>query len=320
MLQGAPDALERAVVATKVELTRQHRLPEPEASSDDLAVVEAVVSPQSLLIGRTPEDLRLFDRFNVNLLAVSRQGARIQSRLRSTPLRAGDVVILQGDINQLPEILGELDCLPLADRKVTLTQTRQGLLPVAIFAVAIGCAVVGVMPIAIAFFAAAVLVLVTGALPLRDVYHTLDGPMLVMLAALIPIGDAVQTSGGTELIAQSLSTIAAGLPPIGALAVVLIAAMAVTPVLSNAATALVMAPIAAGVAKSLGLNPDAFLMAVAVGASCDFLTPFGHQCNTLVMGPGGYRFGDYVRLGLPLSVMIIVLALPLIVWFWPLAR
>jgi di/tricarboxylate transporter len=175
----------------------------------------------------------------------------------------------------------------------------------------------GWVPVPIAFFAAAVLIVASGALPLRDIYRQLDGPILVMLAALIPVSDSLRTTGATDLIANGLSQIAMGLPPWAALALILIAAMAVTPFLNNAATVLVMAPIAATFASDLGLRPEAFLMAVAIGAGSDFLTPIGHQCNTLVMGPGGYRFGDYWRLGLPLSILVILIAVPALQLAWP---
>lgn len=318
LLEGEPESLERAVVKAKLDLARQHKPPDPETSTDDIAVVEVVVAPFSLLVGRTPEELRLYDRYNVNVLAVSRKGTCISTRLRSTALQAGDVVIMQGDLSQLPDTLRELDCLPLAQRKIQLAQTRKTILPIGIFASAIALAITGTVPVAVAFFGAVVLILLLGCLPPRDAYDSLDAPILVMLAALIPLSDAVRTTGGTELISGWLSSLASGLPPIGALGLVLVAAMLVTPFLNNAATVLVMAPIAASVAIKLRLNPDPFLMAVAIGASCDFLTPFGHQCNTLVMGPGGYRFGDYMRLGLPLSLLIIVLGVPLIAMVWSL--
>ncbi len=173
-------------------------------------------------------------------------------------------------------------------------------------------------PVQIAFFAAALAMVVFRVIPLRDVYRAVDGPILVMLAALIPVSDTLRTTGGSDLIAGWLSGMAASLPPAGALAIMVVAAMAVTPFLNNAATVLVMAPIAASFATALDYRPDAFLMAVAIGAGSDFLTPIGHQCNTLVMGPGGYRFSDYPRLGLPLSVVIVIVAVPMLMWVWPL--
>jgi di/tricarboxylate transporter len=175
----------------------------------------------------------------------------------------------------------------------------------------------GLLPISIAFFGAAVLMVVTGAVTLRQVYQTVDWPIIVLIAALIPVSEALGTTGGTDLIAGWLSRAAAGLPAYGALALILVAATLVTPFLNNAATVLVMAPIAVSFSSALGYRPDAFLMAVAIGAGCDFLTPIGHQCNTLVMGPGGYRFGDYARLGAPLSLLVIAVAVPALLLVWP---
>ena len=176
------------------------------------------------------------------------------------------------------------------------------------------------MPVAIAFFGAAVLLVLFGALPIREAYNSIEWPILVMLGALIPVSDALRTTGATELLATWLSHIAGMLPPAGAVALVMLAAMAVTPFLNNAATVLVMAPIAASFAAQLGYRPDAFLMATAIGAACDFLTPIGHQCNTLVMGPGGYKFADYSRLGAPLSLIVLIVGVPLILLVWPIAK
>ena len=216
----------------------------------------------------------------------------------------------------MPETLGELRCLPLAERDLNIGR-KTSLLPVAVLAAAMVLVAFNLVPVAIAFFGAAVLLLLTGSLSLREAYDAIEWPILVMLGALIPVSEALRTTGGTDLIAAWLSNTAASLPSMGALALLLAAAMAVTPFLNNAATVLVMAPIAAGFAERLGYNPDPFLMAVAIGAACDFLTPIGHQCNTLVMGPGGYRFGDYWRLGLPLSLIVLGVGVPLIAFFWP---
>jgi len=173
------------------------------------------------------------------------------------------------------------------------------------------------VPVAVAFFGAAVILLLAGSLSLRDAYDAIEWPILIMLGALIPVSEALRTTGGTDLIAGWLSSAAGALPPLGAIALIMAAAMAVTPFMNNAATVLVMGPIAATFATNLKQNPDPFLMAVAIGAACEFLTPIGHQCNTLVMGPGGYRFGDYWRLGLPLSLIVLVVGVPLIAFFWP---
>jgi di/tricarboxylate transporter len=240
--------------------------------------------------------------------------------LRDIRLQPGDLLVLKGNLAQLPERLKDLGCLPLTEREIRLGNVRRGMIPLAVLGGAMGLTAFGVLPVAIAFFAAATLMIVLGALSLREAYNAVQWPILVMLGALIPVSETIQTSGGADLIAGALSRLAQSLPSYGAVALIMIGAMAVTPFLNNAATVLVMAPIAASFAGQLGYRPDAFLMAVAVGAGCDFLTPIGHQCNTLVMGPGGYRFGDYWRLGAPLSLLVVVLGVPLIVFVWPLVR
>jgi di/tricarboxylate transporter len=233
-------------------------------------------------------------------------------------LRAGDIVVLQGTRADLPAFLQDFSCLPLAQRDILLGTIRRAPVPLLVLAAAMGATAAGILPVQVAFFAAALALVVFRVIPLREVYRAVDGPILVMLAALIPVSDTLRTTGGSDLIAGWLSGIAVNLPPAGALMLILVAAMAVTPFLNNAATVLVMAPIAASFASALDYRPDAFLMAVAIGAGSDFLTPIGHQCNTLVMGPGGYRFSDYPRLGLPLSIVIVLVAVPMLMWVWPL--
>ena len=318
ILQGEPAALEKVVGGAGLKLSRDHAEHAEDTPSDEIGLMEAVVTPESELVDRSPLQARLFDRFDVNLLAVSRRGRRITGRLRSTPLKAGDVVVLRGNLNTLPETLGVLNLLPLAQRKVAIGSSRRSLLPVAILLGAMALVALHVVPVPIAFFGAAVVVLIVKALTLREAYDAIEWPILVMLGALIPVSDSLRSTGGADLIAQWLSAVAAGLPAIGTLALMIVVSMAVTPFLNNAATVLVVAPIAVGFAKNLGLNPDPFLMAVAIGAACDFLTPIGHQCNTLVMGPGGYRFEDYWRLGLPLSIIVLVVGTVLIPLVWPL--
>jgi len=316
ILAGAPDALERVIAVDGLALEGQDR-ERPRSATGEVGVLEAVIGTDSPLIGRTAGRLGLHERFGVNLIAVSRQGERLARRLGEIELSAGDVIVLQGPLELLFERLAELGCLPLAERTLRLGSARKGLLPLAILAAAMVATATGYVPVAIAFFAAAGLTVLLGALPVREVYDHVEWPILVMLGALIPVSDSLRTTGVTTLIGDWLGHLAATLPPWGAVALILAAAMAVTPFLNNAATVLVMAPIAATFAGELGYRPEAFLMATAVGAGCDFLTPIGHQCNTLVMGPGGYRFGDYARLGAPLSLLVLVIGTPLILWTWP---
>lgn len=318
ILGGAPDSLERAIARDKLDFVGTSEVPESE-EGEEIGVIEAVVSAGSPLVGGTAGSLMLRQRFGINLIAVSRQGERIVRRMPNVIFQAGDVIVLQGPLGGLPQTLNELGALPLAERELRLGSTRKGLLPIAILAVAMAATATGLVPVTIAFFAAAAAVVITGALPVRDAYEHVEWPILIMLGALIPVSDTLRATGVTELIGNWLSVTAASLPPWGAVALIMAAAMAVTPFLNNAATVLVMAPIAATFAGDLNLKPEAFLMATAVGAGCDFLTPIGHQCNTLVMGPGGYKFSDYARLGAPLSLLVLIVGTPLILWVWPVA-
>jgi di/tricarboxylate transporter len=317
ILEGDPHTLERIVATGKLTLESGHRKPEATEPQREISSIEAVIGVRSPLIGLSAQASGLFERFGVNLLAVSRTGERLTERLGTISLQLGDVIVLQGNLADMPERLKALDCLPLAERTLQLGKARRALLPALILAVAMAMAAFAVLPVQVVFFGAAVLMVLTGAVAFRQVYQTIEWPIIVMLGALIPVSEALRTTGGTDLIAAWLSQLAAGLPVYGALAVILAAAMLVTPFLNNAATVLVMAPIAVSFSSSLGYRPDAFLMAVAIGAGCDFLTPIGHQCNTLVMGPGGYRFGDFARLGAPLSLLVILVAVPTLLLVWP---
>lgn len=317
LLEGRPEGLDRMVAGGGLTLAKDRR-PTAEEPNDEVDAVEAVVGESSRLIGLSAKDMALFQAFGVNLLAISRRGTRIGDRLGDVTLQAGDVVVLQGLVRRMPDVLRELDCLPLAARRIRLGSGRRGLLAVAILVIAMTVTALGLVPVAVAFFGAAALMVLVRVIPLREAYGAIEGPILVMLAALIPVAETLSTTGATDLVASLLSSAATVLPPAGALALIMVAAMAVTPFLNNAATVLVMAPIAAAFATALGHRPDAFLMAVAIGAGCDFLTPIGHQCNTLVFGPGGYRFGDYARLGLPLSVIVVAVAVPMLLFVWPL--
>ena len=270
------------------------------------------------MIGSTVEQLALRERYGLNLLAVSRSGRRIAQRLRRVRFQDGDLLVLQGRAERINDKLAALGCLPLAERNVPLGRPRNLYLPAAILGVAMVLVTMGMVSVPVGFFGAAVAVLAAQVLTLKEAYDAVEWPVLILFGALIPVSEALQTTGATELMAGWLSAATQSLPPLGALGLMLVAAMALTPFLNNAATVLVMAPIGASLAGQLGLSVDPFLMAVAIGAGCDFLTPIGHQSNTLVMGPGGYRFSDYWRLGLPLSLIVAVLGTLLISLFWPL--
>ena len=318
LLEGKSTALEQVVSGGKLKLSGgEEQETETDTSAEDFGVMEAVVTRDSSLVDRTPTQARLAERFQIAVLAVSRSGERLTRRLRTTRFQPGDVVVVQGNLTQMAEAFGELRLLPLAGRNIGLGRDRWRYAPIAILAVAMLLVALQIVPVAFGFFSAALAVVLVRSISLREAYEAIDWPLLILIGSLIPVSEAMQTTGATDLLAAWLSAVAAPLPPHGALAVILIAGMLVTPFLNNAATVLVMAPIAAQFAAGLGYNPDPFLMAVALGAASDFLTPIGHQSNTLVMGPGGYRFGDYWRLGLPLSILVVLVGVPMIALVFP---
>jgi di/tricarboxylate transporter len=312
-------ALSRIVNKAKLELQHDKDIEGKAPADETVTIVEAVIKPGSPMVGRTAEGMRLRDFYGVNLLALSQHGQSVSSSLGHARFRPGDLAVVRVRADELSERLGALGLLPLAERRVKLGPAPNPLLAVVILAAAMILAASGITTVAVAFFGAAVAVLLCKALTIKEAYDAIEWPILILLGALIPVSEALRTTGGSELIAGWLATATQSLPPMGSLALIMIAAMAVTPFLNNAATVLLMAPIGASLATRLGMNPDPFLMAVAVGAACDFLTPIGHQCNTLVMGPGGYRFTDYWRLGLPLSILVVLLGVPMIALVWPFA-
>jgi di/tricarboxylate transporter len=318
LLEGDQADLEQFIARAKLKLTRSDKPVAMEEPTEDVHVVEAIVGAESSLTGKTAQLVDLHGRFGVNLLAVSRSGYRLSQVINRVRLRPGDVIMLQGGERTLPTALKELGLLPLAEREVRLGGMRRALAPAAILAAAMLAIAFHLAPVAIAFFAAAVAMVAFGGIRMRDAYAALDGPVLVLIGALIPVGEAIHATGGADLVAGALSHLLDAIPPIAAMGLMMLLAMISAPFMHNAPTVLVFAPIAAGLAQRLHLNPDPFLMAVAVGAACDFLTPIGHQCNTLVMAPGGYRFSDYPRLGAPLSLLVLLVGPPLIALVWPL--
>ena len=317
LLEGEHQALDELIVRAKLRLTRADRPVAMEEPTEEVRMVEAVITAPSDLIGQSAQRLDLHGQYGVNLVGVSRAGYRLTQHLRSLKLRAGDVIMLQGGERSLPGVLQTLGLLPLAEREVRLGGMRHMIAPPLILAAAMLLVAFQIVPVAVAFFGAAVLTIAVGALRMREAYAALDGPVLVLVAALIPVSEAIQATGGADLIGGVLSHLFRATPPIFVIGAMMALAMAATPFLNNAATVLIVAPVGASLAKQLALNPDPFLMAVAVGAACDFLTPIGHQCNTLVMAPGGYRFADYPRLGAPLTLLVLVVGTPLIALAWP---
>lgn len=319
IIKADSENLQTLVDAAGLELVGGKKLDPEVLGSDEVGVMEAVVIPGAAIVGKTAERLGLRRWHGVNLLAVARQEAVVQ-RLSRIRFRAGDVLLLQGGLEALQEMLAELGCLPLAERGLRLGQPRRVFLSVGIFGAALVGAATGQVSVQVAFVAAAVVFVLAGLLPLKEIYERIDWPIIVLIGGMIPVGRALETTGGAQLIASGLLSLAASMPPIATLTLILVGTMFLTDLVNNAAAAVLMAPIAVGVAQGMQASIDPFLMAVTVGASSAFLTPIGHQSNTLVMEPGGYRFGDYWRVGLPLEVLIVAVAVPLIMLVWPLWR
>ena len=288
------------------------------SESEEIVLRELVVRPGALIVGRSARDLSLRTRYGLNLLGVSRNGRRSTARLRTMTLQSGDLLLMQGPTDALSDFASDMGCVPLAERELRIPNKRRAFISAVILGLSILVAALGLLPAAVSFSAGVLALMVLKTVPLRSVYTAVDWPVVVLLAALIPVAGAMEATGTAELLASFLvGTVAQG-HPVVALAMVMLVTMFLSDVMNNAATAAVMCPIAIGIAAALGVGADAFLMAVAIGASCAFLTPIGHQNNTLILGPGGFGFGDYWRLGLPLEVVVTVVALPLLLLVWPL--
>lgn len=320
VLQGDPTALQPVVDGAKLKLLGAEEIAslKPHDKDDMLDTVEVVVSPDSRLIGHSPRELHLRQTYEVNLLALSRSGQQTTARLHHSRFEPGDIIVLQGRQSQLSRAEAELRLLPLAERTLAIGRPRWRYVPLLILLATLVAVAVGAVQVEAGFFIAATVIVLLRQITPREAYDAVDWPIIVMLGCLIPVGEALKDTGAARIIADGLTLVAGSVPTWGAVGLIMVASMLVTPMLHHAAAVLVMGPIAAAVAGNLGLKPDAFLMAVAFGAASDFLTPIGHQNSTLVMGPGGYRFSDYWRLGLPLTLMVAVFGTWLIVWQWPL--
>jgi di/tricarboxylate transporter len=318
ILRADADAVAEVLETLELEVVTKGGDALEHLRSEDLSLVEVVVRPGSPLVGNAAPALRWRTGDSIALLALARGGQNLRTRLDRISFEAGDILLLQGQAERLNDRLAELGLLPLAERSLDLLSPRRIGLALGVFAGAIALGVLDVMPIAAAFLLAIVVYVLLGILQPRDLYRPIDWPVIVLLGALIPVGGALESTGTTTLLAQLIVRSTFGAPAWVVLGLILIVTMFLSDLINNAATALIMAPIAISVAGRLDASADPFLMAVAVGASCAFLTPIGHQSNTLVMGPGGYRFTDYARMGLPLEILIVVLAVPLILWAWPL--
>ncbi len=287
-------------------------------ATESSVLQELLTLPESSLIGRSASDTRLRSRYAINLLAISRQGQRSVKRLRFTPIQPGDVLLMQGAATDIAEFAADYACVPLADRAINIPNPGQTTVTLGVMLLAVLLAASGLVSAAVAFAAGVLALMVMRVMPLRAVYESIDWPVIVLLGALIPMAGAMSSSGAADLLARLLMEHLAQGNPVLALTLLLVVTMTLSDFMNNAATAAVMCPIALSTASQLGVDADSLLMAVAIGASCSFLTPIGHQNNTLILGPGGFRFGDYWRLGLPLEILVLLVSVPLLLLVWPL--
>ena len=318
ILEADTATLRRLVEEARLDIVGAGGMGAENLRSERVGILEAVITPGSRLEGRTARSARLHTRFGINLLGVAREGQAISERLGHIRFTAGDVLLLQGERTAMPDALAALGCLPLAEREIVLGRQAPRFLSLIAFALSILVIVLGLLPPQIAFVAAAAALVALGEINLRELYETIDWSIIVLLGALIPVGAALETTGGSDIIAGPLLALRGDLPLWALLALLMVVTMLLSDVMNNAATAVLMAPIGITIARGLEASIDPFLMAVAIGASSTYLTPIGHQSNLLVMGPGGYKFGDYWRMGLPLDLLIVAVAVPMIVFVWPL--
>ena len=317
IIEADPESLRTFLERSGAEITAERHFNSDLFTSDEILTAEIVILPGSRIERRTAAGLRLRAAHAINLLGISRQSGQIRSRLGHVRFRVGDVLLVQGDAEAISEACASLDCLPLERRGVTLRR-RFSPIPILIFFAALATSTFGLLPIQISLSLAAVGVVIGNYLSMREAYDAIDWPVIVLLGAMVPVGATLETTGVTTLLSDTIIASIGGAPQALVVPLLMIIAIALSNVVNNAATAILMAPLAIGVAGGLGVNADAFLMAVAVGSSCAFLTPIGHQSNLLVMGPGGYAFGDYWRLGLPVSITAVVVGSPAILAVWPL--
>lgn len=318
LVQGDPAHLQSLVEDQGLSLLTGSSDYFDQPQSENQIMLEGVVSHGSPLVKRGVQFLRLQANRSLALVGIARNGKAIRTRLKRQQFRVGDVLLLFGDADSIDQQFNKLGLWPLAKRPLALNQERQVLPSLFVFAAAIALGVAGVVSLPIAFLIAIGVYILMNVISVREIYDEVDWPVIVLLGAMIPVGKALETTGTTDWMAQAILGATQGLPAVALLTLVLVVTMFLSDIINNAATALVMAPIAVAISTSLGVSSDTFLMAVAVGASCAFLTPIGHQSNTLVMGPGGYHFGDYWRMGLPLEILITAVSVPLLLLVWPL--
>lgn len=318
VLEATPDALDEFRTALSLNFSDEKREEQLKAAGDGLDIIEVVVPETARIAGKTAAALGLAWRQGAVLMGISREGRRVRSQIRKTMVQPGDILLILVHKDRGPDVTKWLGCLPLADRGLTVTANSKMWLAIGLFVGAVAAASFGLIYLPIALGLVVIAYVLAKIVPLSELYDHVEWPVVVLLGSMIPLGAALDSSGGTALIANGLVGLTSGLPAWMVLTVLMLVTMTLSDVLNNTATTIVAAPVGIQMAQALGVSPDPFLMAVAVAASSAFLTPIGHKNNTLILGPGGYHFGDYWRIGLPLEVLVVAVSIPAILVFWPL--
>lgn len=318
IVEADPAALKELISTTDLLLEEEHEFSREDLRSDEVVIYEAIVGTASSMRGKTPATLRLRTRHGLNLLAVARQGRKVKRRLSHVRFQPGDVLLLQGPQERVQTALSEFALMPLAERDINISRPRHLMVSAGIFIAAIISVVAGLLPAHIAFVAAVAALALLNVIKRDELYTSVDWPVIVLLGAMIPVGTALELTGGTALLADGMMRLTGNMGAVWVLVILMVGTMFLSDIINNNATAVLMAPLALDLAGRMQVNPDPLLMAVAIGASCAFLTPIGHQSNTLVFEPGGYKFSDYWRMGLPLELLIVVISVPLLMVVFPL--
>lgn len=318
VIEGDPAVWEPLCDGVQFEALERENSHRELTGTRDVVVAEAVVMRNSRIVGTSVRGMRMHDNYDINLLALSRSGQPLRSRLKNAQFQVGDVLLLQGESKTIDRVAHDLGCLVLSLRGTVSAKVRRRVwLPLAIFATAVLAASAGMVPAPIALVTAAAAMILAGVVSLRDAYDSVEWPIIVLLGTLIPIGQAMKSTGAATVVAEALISVAGTMPVWAIIAIVMIVSMLLSDLIHNTPTAVLMAPVGAGIAQSLELSIDPFLMAIAIGSASAYLTPIGHQSNTLVLGPGGYRFSDFTRVGIGLEILIVVIGVPMVMLVWP---
>lgn len=318
LIESESDTLTDIIETAGLNLSGQISEEKDITVDEEQGVIEAVIPPDSYLVGKSWRNVSINMRFGVNLLAISRFGEKIKERIDRIFLKPSDVLIFQGRKESVNETLSSLGIYPLADREMTLGRKTKIFTSFIIFISAITLATLNIMPISIIFLTAALFTILFGVISIKQAYDGISFPVLILLGGMLTLGFTLENSGGAETLAFLLLNISDVMSPVFLLIAVLIFAMILSDFVNTTAAVVIVAPIAIVIAQSLGASIDPFLMAVAIGGSSAFLTPTGHESNTLVIDQGKYKYSDYLKFGLPLEIIIIFVSVPLILYFWPL--